>query len=207
MASVAWPWPLAFPLHTGPQMTELITRSGVWLLQQGAALPDTLVMKTVAAERGWFDTVTGISSVIIALVLTLFVVFGAPAMWQVWQTLRKTRELVDKIHMDMGPLAINARALADRLGEFNALMKVFQDEAEATFVSTASTIRGVRSGASALRHLEDDTDDRGEDDDGDDESDEADEYQRGNYDDVEDDGRSRRPATRPRLRSHRRSRG
>jgi hypothetical protein len=184
-------------------MTELITRSGVWLLQQGAALPDTLVMKTVAAERGWFETVTGVSSVIIAIVLTLFVIVGAPAAWQIWQTLSKTRELVDKIHTDIGPLAVNARALAERLGEFNALLKVFQDEAEATFVSTASTIRGVRSGAAEFRHLEDDDDDMGDDDDGDDESDEADEYEQ--RDRSEDDA-ERRPAARPRLRS-RRSRG
>ena len=185
-------------------MTELITRSGVWLLQQGAALPDTLVMKAVAAERGWFETVTGIASVIIALVLTLFVIVGAPAMWQVWQTLRKTRELVDRMHADFGPLAVNARGLADRLGELNALLRVFQDEAEATFVSTASTIRGVRSGASALRHLEDDTDDLGEDDDGDDESDEAGDDER--EPDFEDDEIGRRPSARPRLRSQRRSR-
>jgi len=181
-------------------MTELITRSGVWLLQQGAALPDTLVMKTVANERGWFETVTGISSVIIAITLTLFVIVGAPAAWQVWQTLRKTRDLVDKIHADFGPLAVNARALAERLAEFNALLTVFQEEAEATFVSTASTIRGVRSGASAFRHLEDETDDIGEDDDGDDESDEADDYER---DELEDDEGPRRPAARPRLRSRR----
>jgi len=151
----------------------------------------------------WFEIVTGIASVVIALVLMVFVIVGAPAMWQVWQTLRKTRDLVDRIHTDMGPLAINARALAERLGEFNALMKVFQDEAEATFVSTASTIRGVRSGASAFRHLEDDTDDLGEEYDGDDESDEADEYER-EHDDFEDDEGPPRPAARPRLRSRRR---
>src|SRR5687768_9141536 len=200
MASVAWPWSLAFPLHTGPQMTELITRSGVWLFQQGAALPDTLVMKTVANERGWFETVTGVSSVIIAIVLTLFVIVGAPAAWQVWQTLRKTRDLVDKLHTDVGPLAVNARALADRPGEFNALLTVFQDEAEATFVSTASTIRGVRSGASTFRHLEDETDDMGEDDDDDDDSDEAGDHERDDFQDAE---APRRPAARPRLRSRR----
>ena len=159
------------------------------------------------SQMSWFEMVTGIAIMIIALVLMIFVIVGAPAMWQVWQTLRKTRELVDKIHTDIGPVAINARALAERLGEFNALLKVFQDEAEATFVSTASTIRGVRGGAAAFRHLEDEADDLGEDDDGDDESDEADEYQRELDDDFEDDPRGSRPAARPRLRSRRRSRG
>lgn len=153
----------------------------------------------------WFEMVTGIASMIIALVLMIFVIVGAPAMWQVWQTLSKTRELVEKLHTDLGPLAVNARALAERLGEFNALLKVFQDEAEATFVSTASTIRGVRSGAAEFRHLEDDDDDMGEDDDGDDESDEADEYERKR--DRYQDHAERRPSARPRLRSQHRPRG
>ena len=43
-------------------MTEAFTRPVVWLLQQAPTLPDTFVMKTVTAERGWFETVTGIAS-------------------------------------------------------------------------------------------------------------------------------------------------
>jgi methyl-accepting chemotaxis protein len=39
----------------------------------------------------------------------------------------------------------------ERLGEFNALLDVVQDEAERLFVSTASTVRGVRGGARAFR--------------------------------------------------------
>lgn len=38
-----------------------------------------------------------------------------------------------------------------RLNEFNALLKVVQEEAEDAFVSTASTLRGVRTGAAAFR--------------------------------------------------------
>ena len=38
-----------------------------------------------------------------------------------------------------------------RLQEFNALLAVVQREAEDMFVSTASTVRGVRAGASAFR--------------------------------------------------------
>ncbi|HKW47693.1 MAG TPA: hypothetical protein VJN70_09610 [Gemmatimonadaceae bacterium] len=37
-----------------------------------------------------------------------------------------------------------------RLGDFNALLKVVQEEAEQMFVSTASAVRGVRTSASAL---------------------------------------------------------
>ena len=38
-----------------------------------------------------------------------------------------------------------------RLQEFNALLAVVQEEAEGVFVSTASTVRGVRRGAAAFR--------------------------------------------------------
>ena len=41
-----------------------------------------------------------------------------------------------------------------RLNEFNALLAVVQEEAETMFVATASTVRGVRTGAAAL-HTED----------------------------------------------------
>jgi ABC-type transporter Mla subunit MlaD len=45
----------------------------------------------------------------------------------------------------------------ERLREFNALLEVVQQEAETMFVATASTVRGVRTGAAAL-HTEDDED-------------------------------------------------
>ena len=44
-----------------------------------------------------------------------------------------------------------------RLAEFNALLRVMQEEAEDVFVSTASAVRGVRTGAAAFgEDLEDD---------------------------------------------------
>jgi hypothetical protein len=42
-----------------------------------------------------------------------------------------------------------------RLAEFNALLEVVQQEAEQMFVSTAATVRGVRTGAAALHHEDD----------------------------------------------------
>ena len=42
-------------------------------------------------------------------------------------------------------------ATEQRMRDFNALLDVVQDEAEHMFVSTASTVRGMRRGAAALR--------------------------------------------------------
>jgi len=44
-----------------------------------------------------------------------------------------------------------------RLGDFNALLQVVQEEAEQVFVSTASAMRGVRTSAAALSQTENGT--------------------------------------------------
>ncbi len=173
-------------------MTELITRTGAWLLQQAAALPDTVVMKTVAAERGWFEMVTGIASGIISIAVVVLVIVGAPAAWAFWRTFKKTRELLDRVYADITPITRHASNIADnldyittsirhdvqqvnatiasanrrlqeaveltegRLNEFNALLRVAQEEAEQAFVSTAAAVRGVRTGVAAFGAADDD---------------------------------------------------
>lgn len=194
---------LAFPLHTGEPMTELVARSGAWLLQQAAALPDTIVTKAVAVERGWFETVTSIASGILSITLVILTIFVAPAAWEFWKVFKKARTVLDRFEADLGPLGRNAKALADRLGELNALLAVAQEEAEGAFVATASAVRGVRRGAAALTNGDELDELEGEDDeDGyDDESDE-DAYERERQF-PRDEGRSYGRPARPRLRSHR----
>lgn len=48
-------------------------------------------------------------------------------------------------------LTVAVKAAEQRLHELDALMRVVQREAEDAFVSTASTLRGVRAGATTLR--------------------------------------------------------
>lgn len=47
-----------------------------------------------------------------------------------------------------------AAATEQRVGEFNALLHVVQEEAESLFISTASTVRGVQVGADAFRRFQ-----------------------------------------------------
>lgn len=194
---------LAFPLHTGEPMTELVARSGAWLLQQ-AALPDTIVTKMVAAERGWFETVTSIASGVLSITLVVLTVFVVPAAWEFWKTFKKAQALLDRFEADVGPLTLSAKALAERIGELNALLEVAQDEAEGAFISTASAMRGLRHGAATLTDGgREDLGEDLEDDDGDDDESDEDAYERERHL-SRDQERSRggRPS-RPRLRSHR----
>jgi uncharacterized protein YoxC len=133
-ARVAWPWPLAFPLHTGDLMTELITRSGAWLVLQ-ATLPDTVVMKTVATGRGWFETVTGIASGLLSLTLLVLTIFVAPAAWSFWKTFRKTRQLLDKVYADVNPITRHASSIADNLDYITTSLRNDVQQINATIAS------------------------------------------------------------------------
>ena len=118
-------------------MTELVTRSGVWLLQQAAMAQDTVVMKTVAVERGWFETVTGIASGVMTLTLLGLTIFLAPAAWSFWRTFRKVRELLDKVYADITPLTRHASNVADNLDYITTSIRTDVQQVNAT-IATAN---------------------------------------------------------------------
>jgi uncharacterized protein YoxC len=160
---------------------------GAWLLQLQQGIADTAVVKMVATERGWFDTVTGVASGIMTLTLLALTIALAPAAWNFRKSRKRINEVIDRVYGDINPIVRHLSTIADnvdyittsvrvdvqqvnqtiaaanqrlnhavalveqRLNEFNALIQVVQQEAEDTFVSTASTVRGVREGAATFR--------------------------------------------------------
>ena len=172
-------------------MTVSFARAGAWLLVQAAQFPDTVLMRQVGQERGWFEKVTAVASGLMTVALLVLTVALVPAAWNFRKSYAKISDLLDRVYGDINPLMRHASAIADnvnyistsvrtdvqqvnatiaaanlrlqqavalteqRLGEFNALMAVVQEEAEGMFIATASTVRGVRTGAAAL-HTEDD---------------------------------------------------
>jgi len=118
-------------------MTELVTRSGVWLLQQAAMAQDTVVMKTMAVERGWFETVTGIASGVMTLTLLGLTIFLAPAAWSFWRTFRKVRELLDRVYADITPLTRHASNVADNLDYITTSIRTDVQQVNAT-IATAN---------------------------------------------------------------------
>ena len=174
-------------------MTDLFVRAGTWLLVQ-AAHPDTVLMRQVGQERGWFEKTTALASGLMTIAILVLTVALVPAAWNFRKSYAKISDLLDRIYGDVNPIMRQASSIADnvnyvttsvrtdvqqinatiaaanlrlqqavalteqRLNEFNALLAVAQQEAESVFVATASTVRGVRTGAAALHH-EDDEDD------------------------------------------------
>jgi uncharacterized protein YoxC len=116
-------------------MTELITRSGAWLLQQAAALPDTFVMKTVATGRGWFEIVTGVASGVLTLTMLALAVVLGPAAWSFWRSFRKVRELLDRVYGDITPLTRHASNIADNLDYITTSIRNDVQQVNATIAS------------------------------------------------------------------------
>ena len=166
-------------------MIDAMAHAGTWLLQNTAALPDTVYTKTVA-QHGWFEQLTALASGLVSLSLLVLTVALVPAAWNFRKSYKKISELLDKIYADVNPLMKHASTVADnldyittsvrvdiqrvnqtiaaanqrlqeavdlteeRLHEFHALLRVVQQEAEETFVSTASVVRGMRTGVAAF---------------------------------------------------------
>ncbi|CAN5572410.1 hypothetical protein BH09GEM1_BH09GEM1_31540 [soil metagenome] len=174
-------------------MTVLFARAGSWLLLQ-AAHPDTVLMRQLGQQRGWFETVTAVAGALMTIAVLVLTVALVPAAWNFRKSYKKISELLDRIYGDVNPLMRQASTIADnvnyvttsirtdvqqinatiaaanlrlqqavalteeRLNEFNALLAVAQQEAESVFVATASTMRGVRMGAAALHHTDEEED-------------------------------------------------
>ena len=183
----------ADPNFSQVPMTVLFARAGSWLLLQ-AAHPDTVLMRQVGQQRGWFETVTAVASGLMSIAILVLTVALVPAAWNFRKSYKKISELLDRIYGDVNPLMRQASTIADnvnyvttsirtdvqqinatiaaanlrlqqavalteeRLNEFNALLAVAQQEAESVFVATASTMRGVRTGAAALHHTDEEED-------------------------------------------------
>ena len=159
--------------------------ASLWLLQ-AAVSRDTLLMKQVGNEQGWFEQLTGIASGLMTVSLLVLTVFLVPAAWNFRKSHKRVNDLLDRVYGDINPIVRHASTIADnvdyittsirvdvqqvnetiamanqrllkaveatekRLRDVNALIDVAQREAEDMFVATASTLRGVRTGAAEL---------------------------------------------------------
>lgn len=169
-------------------MITLLAPVGDLLTQVATAGRDTVIMKQVAADRGMFDRIAEVASVLIAMSLLTLTVVAIPVAFHSRRTYRKVSHLLDRIYGDVTPIVQHAHRITDdvnfittsirtdvakvneaitsanervqqaaslterRMNEFNALLAVVQQEAEQLFLSTASTVRGVREGAAAFRN-------------------------------------------------------
>ena len=142
-------------------MTDMMTHAGAWLLQSAATLPDTLYLRQ---QHGWFEQLTAIASGIVSVCLFVLTVALTPAAWNFRKSYKKVSELLDKVYADVNPLMKHASTIADNLDYITTSVRVDVQrvnqtiaaanqrlqEAEETFISTASVVRGMRTGVAAF---------------------------------------------------------
>ena len=115
-------------------MIDLFTRSAAWVLQN-ATLPDTLVMKTVPVQRGWFEIVTGAASAVLSLTILGLAIVLVPVAWSFWRSFRKVRELLDRLYADVSPLARHAGNIADNLDYISTSIRHDVQQVNATIAA------------------------------------------------------------------------
>lgn len=171
----------AMPLSASVQLVQPL------LMQVVAGTRDTVITKTVVANRSFIEQLMNVSTIVLTLSLTVLSVFALQMVFRFRGTYRKVNRMIDRVQQELDPVLKQASQITDnvnyittsvradialvnstiasandrlqqavdlteqRLNEFNALLKVVQQEAEDAFITTASTVRGVRTGAAVFR--------------------------------------------------------
>ena len=110
-------------------------RAAAWLLQ--IAGPDTVLVKQVSEPRNWFDTVSGVASILISLALLALCVGLIPAAWSFRKSYAKVNDLLDKVYGDINPLMRHASTIADNVNYVTTAVRVDVQQVNQT-IATAN---------------------------------------------------------------------
>lgn len=111
-------------------MTSTTAAAGLWLLQQAAALPDTIV--TRAADPGMFAKVATVASTLMTIALLVLAVALTPAAWNFRNSYKKWNQLLDRIQGDISPLMRHASSVADNLDYITTSIRTDIQQVNAT---------------------------------------------------------------------------
>ena len=110
-----------------PCMTAV---AGLWLLQQAAVLPDTIV--TRAADPGMFAKVAAVASTLMTIALLVLAVSLTPAAWNFRNSYKKWNQLLERIQGDITPLMRHASSVADNLDYITTSIRTDIQQVNAT---------------------------------------------------------------------------
>jgi hypothetical protein len=111
-------------------MTCTTACAGLWLLQQAAAMPDTIV--TRAADPGVFAKVAAVASTLMTIALLVLAVSLTPAAWNFRNSYKKWNQLLDRIQGDISPLMRHASSIADNLDYITTSIRTDIQQVNAT---------------------------------------------------------------------------
>jgi uncharacterized protein YoxC len=103
---------------------------GLWLLQQAAVVPDTIVTK--AADPGLFAKVAAVASSLMTIALMVLAVSLTPAAWNFRNSYKKWNQLLDRIQGDINPIVRHASSIADNLDYITTSIRTDIQQVNAT---------------------------------------------------------------------------
>ena len=111
-------------------MTCMTASVGLWLLQQAAVLPDTIVTK--AADPGLFAKVAAVASSLMTIALLVLAVALTPAAWNFRNSHKKWNQLLERIQGDINPIVRHASSIADNLDYITTSIRTDIQQVNAT---------------------------------------------------------------------------
>jgi hypothetical protein len=111
-------------------MICMTATAGLWLLQQAAALPDTIVTK--AADPGFFAKVAAVASTLMTIALLVLAVSLTPAAWNFRNSYKKWNQLLDRVYGDINPIMRHASSIADNVDYITTSIRTDIQQVNAT---------------------------------------------------------------------------
>jgi len=115
-------------------MTVSFVRAGAWLLVQ-AAHPDTVLMRQVGQDPGWFDRVMAIASGMMSIAILVLTVALVPAAWNFRKSYKKISDLLDRVYGDVNPLMRQASSIADNVNYITTSVRTDVQQVHATIAA------------------------------------------------------------------------
>ena len=116
-------------------MTPWEAQAALWLQQVAGALPDTIVTKQVAADQGWFATVTGIASGLVSIALLVLTAALVPAAWNFRRAYQRINEMLDRVYADINPIVKHAHAIADNVDYISTSVRADVEQVNRTIMA------------------------------------------------------------------------
>jgi uncharacterized protein YoxC len=111
-------------------MTGTTASVGLWLLQQAAVLPDTIITK--AADPGLFAKVAAVASTLMTLALLVLAAFLVPAAWNFRNSYKKWNQLLERVYGDINSIMRHASSIADNLDYITTSIRTDVQQVNAT---------------------------------------------------------------------------
>jgi len=116
-------------------MSVSIAEFSAWLMLQGPAVQDTILMRQVGTEPSLLDQVTSVASTVLTISFLVLTVALVPAAWNFRKSYARINELLERVYGDINPLMRHASSIADNVNYVTTSIRVDVQQINQTIAS------------------------------------------------------------------------